>query len=108
MHDDDLEKCPKCEKEETHYWIKKFGMCYWCNHKRVEAEWLKKTQKETVEEGSSSNEDNIICPHCGNVCSEDDLHETTDTYCDECDKEFHVEIEYTPHYSTSKLEKKEA
>ncbi len=103
---EELVECPQCKEQKEKYWVEKHGVCYWCHDKNAEEKWLEHTKKETVEKGSSFNEDCIICPYCGYVCSEDDLHESTDTYCDGCEKEFHLEVEYTPHYSTSKLEKK--
>lgn len=97
--------CDKCGKEEQKYWIDKFGMCFWCNHKQEKKREKEKTSKEVVENEESSNEDCIFCPWCGFECSDDDLHESTDTYCDKCEKDFRLEIEYTPYYSTSKIKK---
>jgi hypothetical protein len=106
MDADTLVKCEKCGEEEKQYWIDKYGMCYWCNHKEEEKKDKERTSKEVIESGESSNKDCIFCPWCGFECSEDDLHESTDTYCDVCGKEFHLEIEYTPYYSTSKIKPK--
>lgn len=97
--------CPECNKEETKYWIDKFGCCYWCDYKHKKEKELSDLKKEVVTKGESSNEDYIICPYCGAENSNDDLYETTDTYCDKCGKEFHLEIEYDPKYSTYKKEK---
>ncbi len=96
--------CAKCNKEEDKYWIDKYDMCFWCNEKEADKRILERTQKQAVEDGETSNEDCIICPYCGYKCSEDDLYESTDTYCDGCEKEFHLEVEHTPSYSTSKLD----
>jgi len=95
--------CSMCEKEEDKYWIDKYGMCFWCHEKENDRKFLERTQKEAVKNGETSNEDYIICPYCGCKCSEDELYESTDTYCDECEKEFHLEVEHTPTYSTSKI-----
>jgi wobble nucleotide-excising tRNase len=100
-------ECPICKELEDKYWLDKYGMCYWCNQKKAQKHWKERTIKETIEKGESNNEDIIICPYCGYENSNDDLHETTDTYCDGCDKMFHLDIEWTPSYSTSKLEEKE-
>ena len=97
-------KCERCGKEEKKYWIEKYGVCFWCNQKEEDKRWKEKTSKETIKSGSSDNEDSIFCPWCGHECSDEELYESTDTYCDKCDKEFHLEIEHTPSYSTSKLD----
>ena len=98
--------CPVCNKDEEEFWIKKYGMCFWCNHKKQEKEALERLKKRVAEEGESSNEDYIICPYCSCENSSDELNHTTDTYCDECGKEFHLEVEYSASYSTSKIEGK--
>lgn len=45
--------------------------------------------------------DKIICAHCGSDISSSDLYESQDIECDVCEGEMHLEIEYTPTYSTS-------
>ena len=51
------------------------------------------------------NEDNITCPYCGHVDEQswEFGGESGDCTCTECDKEFHVEIETSITYSTSRV-----
>lgn len=69
--------------------------------------WRCKESKETKEiwEYSKSNEEvtnekYVICPWCGSHYGEDDLHESTELECEECDKKFNLEVEYDVNYST--------
>ena len=101
-------ECPICKQMETLYLVHKYGWCLWCNIKKEKERELKDLQKEVIAKGESSNEEYIICPYCGDNCSTDDLYESTDVYCDECGKEFHLEIEFDPKYSTWKIENKES
>lgn len=41
-----------------------------------------------------------VCPYCGSINSDDDLHESTTVECDTCEKPFYVEVEYSVSYST--------
>ena len=58
-------------------------------------------EKLDGEEPDCSYTDEIICPHCGSVISNDDLHESTDIECHVCDGEISLEVDYTASYSTS-------
>ena len=100
-------KCPVCNKEEDKFWIDKYGYCFWCHIKKEKADSLASLKRNTIETGESSCEDYIICPYCGGENSTDDRHESTDINCDECGKEFHVEINCNISYSTSKKEEVE-
>jgi DNA-directed RNA polymerase subunit M/transcription elongation factor TFIIS len=106
MNDDDTKvKCPKCTHEETNYWIKKWGHCVWCQFK-IEDEQRKKHEcEDAIKEGEGKSKVGIICPHCGYMI-EDDLQEFDRGIhkCDECNKEFELEIEWTATYSTCKVE----
>jgi hypothetical protein len=99
-------ECNICHKLETEYWLEKYGMCFWCNNKQQDEKWKKQIVKETLEKGSSYNEDIIICPYCGYENDDCEMNETTDTYCDECGKKFHLEVEWSASYSTNKIEDK--
>lgn len=46
--------------------------------------------------------DTIICPHCGTDNGCDDFHESASHDCHLCNKEFHVEVDYSVSYTTSK------
>lgn len=101
-------ECNSCHKQEDKYWTDKYGgICYWCNKKIVDEKWKNQTITETIKKGKSYNEDIIICPYCGYENDESDLHETTDIYCGDCGKEFHLEVEWSASYSTSKIEDKQ-
>jgi len=90
--------CPECKKERSMWNDDK--ECFECRDKKR----IAKLGKEVVEEGESYNEDEIICPWCGADYGTDDMQESTDCNCYECDKKFHVDIEYSASYSTSKLQ----
>lgn len=47
-----------------------------------------------------------ICPYCGNIEDECDLNESGDYDCGDCGKEFHLEVEFTAHYTTTKKAEK--
>jgi hypothetical protein len=97
-------ECPKCKKMESKFWVERYGECFWCQHKRQERESLERLKKEAVETGETSNEDYVICPYCGTDNGTDDLNESTNTRCCECNKKFYVEVNYSCDYSTSKVE----
>ena len=44
-----------------------------------------------------------VCPHCGAEQCADELTEASEVSCDECGKEFCVEVEYSVTYSTTCL-----
>ena len=58
--------------------------------------------KEAISEGETSHEQYIVCPHCGSHYGEDEMNESCDVECPQCEKYFHVEVEYSISYSTSK------
>ena len=69
--------------------------------------WVCKEKKETQEIWDYSkdnkevtNEKYVICPWCGHHIGEDDLHESTELQCDECEKKLKLEVEYDVSYST--------
>jgi len=70
--------------------------CWVCNEKdQIKQIWdYSKDNKEVT------NEKFVICPYCGTHYGEDDLHESTTLTCDECGKEFKLEVEYEISYST--------
>jgi hypothetical protein len=45
--------------------------------------------------------DEIICPVCASVISDDDIHESTEMECDVCDAVFELEVEYSKSYTTT-------
>jgi len=45
--------------------------------------------------------DTAICPHCGADNGCDEIRTAQDMTCCECDKEFHVQPDYSVTYSTS-------
>ena len=52
--------------------------------------------------------DKMICPYCGHVVDDTEYHASPDSdstgTCDECGKEFDLEIEYSASYYTKKQE----
>lgn len=42
--------------------------------------------------------DHIECPHCGYHLDTADVHQDEDTECPECEKPFHIQVEYTVEY----------
>lgn len=74
-----------------------------CYHCREEKE-VNELKDSIIKNGESSYEKYIICPYCGYHHGEDDENESRDIYCDECGKNFRLELEYEVHYSTSKIE----
>ena len=49
---------------------------------------------------SRHNEDAVICPWCGFDNGEDEMHSAQEIECDECEKTFFMEPEYTVKYDT--------
>lgn len=90
--------CPRCKRKEK-YMFSDESMCWNC---QKEAEILILGQR-AKQEGSTSYENHILCPHCGEHYGEDDMHDSTDVVCDGCNKRFYVEIEYDIKYSTNKI-----
>ena len=52
------------------------------------------------------NTDDIVCPYCGNIQTDCwELSQSGDVFCDECEKQFHVEIEEVRKYTSKPYEK---
>jgi len=93
------EICSRCGKL-GYIFDERLKLCWNCR----EQDRIKDLQTEAVKEGKTSGEDYIICPYCGYDYGTDDMHESTDAQCPKCNKEFHIEINYSVDYSTSKIE----
>lgn len=91
--------CNTCGKNKTLTYKEEYAECMSCKEKREVAE----ISTEAVMYGWTSSEKYIICPHCGSHYGEDEMNESCDVECDECEKIFHMEVNYTVDYSTSKL-----
>jgi len=91
---EDKLKC-SCGKKK-YEWQKE---CWICKERReVKEIWgYAKNNKEVT------NEKYIICPYCGSHYGEDDMHESTEVNCEECEKEFKIEVEYKVSYSTYQI-----
>ena len=94
--------CPTCQKER-YMWTDDVK-CFECREK----DKVLSLGKEVVAEGESRCEDYIICPFCGCDYGTDDMQNSTDVECYDCKNKFHVEVEYSVSYSTSKIKPKEA
>ena len=49
-----------------------------------------------------------VCPWCGEEMSTDDLSPGCAVFCDDCDKEVRIDIDYTPYYYTNRVEETES
>ena len=76
------EKCIMCDEGNPK------PDCYWCSGTGYETRC----------------QDEPICPHCGTPQSHDDLYQSSDLQCNECEKWMEVEVNYTPDYTTSKTD----
>jgi transposase-like protein len=50
------------------------------------------------------SDDFVICPYCEHAHDPTDFHGSEDFECEECGKEFHVEVDYATTYITTELE----
>lgn len=48
--------------------------------------------------------DDIVCPYCGEHHDSTEVRESCKFDCDECNRVFRVEVDYSVSYSTSKIE----
>lgn len=55
------------------------------------------------EEPDTHYQSKIICPHCGTKLSNDDVSNDEILECHLCLNKLHVEIDYSPYYTTSKI-----
>lgn len=49
-------------------------------------------------------QDEIVCPYCGHCNSPDEFNESGEYRCSECDKSFHVEVNYSVDYSSKRVD----
>lgn len=76
------------------------GKCY-TSHERYPILGLKPDHDEiTVFE--TRNEDRVLCPWCGVENSSDELDGSGVLDCEECEREFFFEVDYTPDYTTAR------
>jgi hypothetical protein len=98
----------KCGRKETKYWIEKYGHCWSCQHE-IETKQAREEEKQrAIRDGEGSSEHIIICPWCGYGFEPDgEWNEGgTGIECDECEKEFDLNVDWTPTYTTTKSEEK--
>lgn len=94
---DGLTICETCKKKKSI--LSFYTSCYDCRKK----EEMKRIQESAIKDGETSYVDVVVCPHCGSHYGEDEMNETEDVECYECEKKFRVEVEYSVSYSTYKL-----
>ena len=94
---DEKKLCKGCNKPCT---VSFMEYCWACEEKKS----IERLSKSAVHNGETINERYIICPYCGEHYGEDDMHETQTVECDNCDKKFKVEVEYSVSYSTEKTD----
>lgn len=96
--------CTRCGKEQTF-----FKMCWKCqeeNDLEQRQQAIRDNDESSIYYDTSSDK-YIICPYCGNYFEDDAGDPFTDgsTWeCDECGKEFTIDVEWTVSYSTRKME----
>lgn len=96
-------ECPKCHKQESAYWIEEYGQCFMCKHREDEKRIIAKESEQAVKEGEACSERAVICPYCGHAIIDTcDYHEAMEIECDECGKEYELDIEWSPTFSTRK------
>jgi len=103
MNNESKVNCPICNKERDWdgFWIKQYGRCSNC-----QAEKESKDECErAVKNGEGTSDNQIICPHCGHSI-EDELYEyeSGSETCDECGKEYELDVEHSATYTTTKKE----
>ena len=92
---DEKKLCKECNKPCD---VSFMNFCFKCEEKKS----IERLSETAVEDGETSNERYIICPYCGEHYGEDEMHESQTVECENCDKKFKVEVEYTVAYSTEK------
>lgn len=104
--------CTRAELTEAPWHAAGGWRCKPCQEKldaTRKAEALAAAAASGHSEADCSYQDEIICPHCASVVSNDDLYESQDgLVCDVCGGEFDLEIEYTPSYTTTKAQGEKA
>lgn len=80
--------------------------CKPCEEKRMLSIRKEAFEKLDGEEPDTSYTDKIICPHCGSINSNSEIHESQKLECYVCDGEFSLEVEYTVSYSTTVIGKR--
>lgn len=90
--------CKICN--EKYEYLNYNDICFSCEEEKN----IKDLSETAVEDGETSNERYIVCPYCGEHYGEDDMYETQTVECDNCDKKFKVEVEYSVSYSTEKTD----
>ncbi len=95
-------KCIKCnEKESIEDWV----MDSYCRECRKNIE--NKIDFDSAEEdGYIRRDDSIMCPYCGYVLENDswEYDGSKEFDCPECDKKSELSVEYTPYYTTTKID----
>lgn len=97
--------CKKCDKPVYKDIHGDDVLCLNCRIKENRQDDIRRESKYIVENGEGSSELGIICPYCG-YCDEDfdygeDCNAKTWT-CYECEKEFDLEIDWTPRFYVKK------
>lgn len=86
-------------------WGGKYGwQCQPCANdrkKELRKQAFEKYRKEGYDEHSFTYMNEIKCPHCASEISSDEMHESQDIECEVCEGQIHLEVEWTPSYSTS-------
>ena len=85
------DKC-ECGKEKYDY----LKECWTCKEKKEVKEIFEYSKSNKAITG----EKYVICPYCGSHYGEDDLHNSMELTCYECEKDFDLEVEYDISYST--------
>ena len=82
------------------------GLCNKCREKEDRKYDFKNYAEK---EGRVTRDDEIMCPYCGFVLEDDvfEYHDTSTFQCPECDKKSDLSVEYTAHFTTSKIEEEE-
>ncbi|KKN97040.1 hypothetical protein LCGC14_0159970 [marine sediment metagenome] len=78
------------------------GCCQVCREKREDESDFEEAKKE----GKITRNDSIMCPYCGYVLENDswEYNDSKEFDCPECDKKSELSVEYTPHYTTTKID----
>ena len=95
--------CPRCGRNNMLPWQK---VCSSCTHDNYR---IKVKQEITSGDGETDNEEEVYCPHCGEVITQEDTdcniffeegEEEID--CPHCGKQFHLKTTVEYRYSTSR------
>jgi uncharacterized Zn-finger protein len=91
--------------------VKKDNKCISCGGTGKTPDWLLKASEGSEKclscNGSgfdTSYKDQIVCPYCGKDNAPDDFYDSGEFQCGYCDKIFHVEINHSVDYSSTKVE----